>query len=248
MQDTDLFLSLGLNLIAYTLLSWRYQHSWNSLCVVLVPSCDLYFFAVWYYHTQYFMASKSSRDEYLSESQWHLISVWSYKLMFFATRQSKASTAGAIWWSGAKSCTASWGQKKTWRTIRSGCPLQGEGICTSLDVTGGCIFHRVRVHAYVGRSSSLWACHGSFSLTFPVCTNKQLQTDEADDTANSLKFTPVHCKMQHAAIWTGGNQIWPGNIFSRNKNISEKWKGKNMDELGVTIHKDGTLFVLSCCL
>lgn len=86
--------------------------------------------------------------------------------------------------------------KQTWRTIRSGYPLQREGIRNSLDVTGGCIFHRVWVHAYVGRSSSLWGCHGSFSLTFPVCTNKQLQTDQADDRANSLKFTPVHCKMQ----------------------------------------------------
>lgn len=61
-----------------------------------------------------------------------------------------------------------WGGKK--KNFRSGYPLQGEGILTSLEVTGGCIFHCVWVHAYVGRSSSLWGCHGSFSLTFTVQT------------------------------------------------------------------------------
>lgn len=30
-------------------------------------------------------------------------------------------------------------------------------------------------------------CHGSFSLTFSVCANQQLQTDGADDAANSLR-------------------------------------------------------------
>lgn len=80
------------------------------------------------------------------------------------------------------------------------------------------------MHAYVGRSSSLWGRRGSFSLTFPVRTNQHLQTDEADDTANSLKFTPVHCKMQYSAIYAGLNQIWPENIFSKNKNMLQAEK------------------------
>lgn len=50
-------------------------------------------------------------------------------------------------------------------------------------------------------------CHGSFSLTFSVCANKQLQTDGADDAANSLKngtqyrlCSPVRCTSSEKSI------------------------------------------------
>lgn len=80
------------------------------------------------------------------------------------------------------------------------------------------IFHRVcGANAYVDRSSSLWGCHGSFSLTFPGCANKQLQTDGADDTANSLRFAPRRSGIQYRPKQTEmkrGNYLTLWSVYS----------------------------------
>lgn len=158
------------------------------------------------------MASKSPRDEYLSKSLWCLISMWSCMLIFFlffliplsflAKRLCEASSAGLVWGShSGKSCIPS---RTSWHATRPADQLQGQGVrgccCTAgQDVFGRLWFfrHVCGANAYVDRSSSLWGCHGSFSLTFPGCANKQLQTDGADDTANGLRFAPCCSGVQY---------------------------------------------------
>lgn len=96
------------------------------------------------------MASKSPRNEYLSKSQWCLISMWSCMLIFFffliplsflATRQSEASSAGFVRVSrSGKSCIPSW---TSWHAIRPADLFQGQGVCGCCCTAGQYVFGRL---------------------------------------------------------------------------------------------------------
>lgn len=123
-----------------------------------------------------------------------------------------------------KSCIPRW---KSWHVSGPGDLLGGQGDCQYVSGRLRFFYFFCRVCGQthmLADSVPPGGCHGSFSLTFSVCANKQLQTDGADDAANSLKngtqyrlYSRVYCTSLENSTKI---QIWNSMIWIKLMNYT----------------------------